>query len=395
MLAEGESYRDRGSSDNVRLIVSDGNGDAEDDKLKRKVFSPRGLRRFSLQALRLHAERVGPAKLLACGASVVCVILVFLMWLYPEYIGSDIPTLVFGGRTCMVLDSFNIEVAGNANRMDSLIIAAELSRSKGYDYLAVDDVWQAWMCKVYSDESIDNLKAIIPVIPLSKPYTSENCVAFARMYQSGQVKKLEDTCETGWSHSSFYRYPWHHKAPGELFPFGDWRYLAPTGKGALDATLARLETIRSAHRGKKIVAVHRRWLSRSCVKPIQLSELDKYDEYEKYCHLTPDMVRSYLSQSGISEDEAHVIVSTDGLVPEEDALFSMWQIESEDIPFMQQVWLWVYADVFIGNPKSTIDQAACRWRTLYCKDCLPCLPQDLFVRAHTGFKQGSVPVHVP
>mmetsp|Transcript_2674 Transcript_2674/g.6281 ORF Transcript_2674/g.6281 Transcript_2674/m.6281 type:complete len:564 (-) Transcript_2674:371-2062(-) len=361
---------------------------ATDSDITIGVFDETNGQRRQLTALerrgkfwqRVRTRRMGAIGLLM--VIVVCMIMYLFMWLRPEILGKDVSTLLFA-KSCMVLDSWNLEVAGNANRIESLLIALKLTQRKGYNYLAVDDVWQKWICKTYSDQSILAMQDIVSLVPLDEPYSTPSCLSFQLLHKRAIREPLLDSCEEGWSHSSFFRYLRYHD--NDLVSLQDWKFMAPTGRHSHEVAIRNIETMRKEHESKKLVAAHKRWLSRICHQIKDLTQLPSFPPEEVYCHLTPELILAHLAQVGLREEDVYIRMSSDNLVPEEDAKIK-WDFEGDDVPFMQQVWFWVYADVFIGNPSSTIDQAACRWRTLFCEDCKPCLPLTLWETAHSGFK---------
>ncbi len=310
---------------------------------------------------------------IAAGIGVFLIILA--LWLRPELLGYQWYMVPFQPDCFVVQKGF--KTGGNANRVEALFYALQLAESRQFRYIAIPEDWQAWLCKLLNADSIRNMP--IPLVPVDTP---EGCPEVFDAL-SGLRSERVDVCEE-WHLANFFRLPRYLDLK---WKYDYWRYFLPTGrttgKNYRRNGNARMQQLQEQHPGKLIVTVHKRFLSVWCNKDINYAQMASRPLLDRYCHLTPEMVLETLAEAGYRDvDELHIIVSSDGYMPNEDQMFRdmSWEFQGEEVSFFTQIWTWILSDVHLGHPNSTIDQLACRWRNLLPDhQKVPCLP---FALAH-------------
>jgi len=302
-------------------------------------------------------------------------LVLFWLWMRPELIGYQYHKVILSKPSCFEIQR-GFKTGGNANRMEALFYALHLAYEREFRYIAVPDDWQQWMCKIFNEKSINDFP--VPIVPTD---TGKGCPNVFYPIFLKQIRKKEiDVCEE-WHLANFYRVPWYLHSK---FNFENWKYFLPTGGNYREIANKRMQDVRLAHPNKKLVTVHKRWLSVWCSKNIDPSRIPRNDVRERFCHLTPDVVLDQVAKAGLNVDEIHILVSSDHYMKEEDSRMAIWEMETEEVPFMSQVLTWTHSDLHIGHPNSTIDHMACRWRALSDKNRL-CMPFELMQVALVGY----------
>lgn len=346
-----------------------------------------------VQSLRIYAERarhasggtgrcVAALALLALAAlgAVLCAAL----WLRPELLGYQWYMQPWSPDCFVVQRGF--KTGGNANRMEALFYAQDLAQARGFRYIAVPPDWQNWLCKLYDENSIRAFP--VPLVPVG---SGAGCPSiFFPLFEEGLRDAAKDTCEE-WHLANFFRLPWYATPEAQArLDFSAWGLFLPSGHGFREAAEARLAALREAHPGKKVVTVHKRWLSVSCSKGVNPSSISPANVMERYCHMTPGIVVELLASVGLALADVVIVVSSDGYVKEEEsgAGSEHWNFVPDDVPFMVQVWTWILSDVHIGHPFSTIDRTFFGFRFLFVVCCVSSDPLHLLHCAPSKQRHG-------
>jgi len=315
--------------------------------------------------------------LVACYATVI-VLLCFGLYMRPEYIGYQFHSQ-WRSPNCFVMEE-GFKTGGNANRIQALFHAFHLAERRKFKYIAFPEDWQKWMCKLYSEKSINNFP--VPVVPVDGYAGCPE--VFGNLSKTGIRNRWTDSCEY-WHLANFFRLPWYSP---HTYRLSDWKYYLPTAHQYREKATTKLENIRKKHKDKKILTVHKRWLSVWCTDKTEFNPSPS--QVDRWCHISPAMVLEQLAIANISKDNIYGIVSSDGYMKVEDVAFQVegYHFQTEEVSFMTQVWMWILSDIHVGNPHSTIDHMACRFRRLLCEEhanCNPCYPKALQDAALEGF----------